>query len=80
MSASITLHCSTVWRESACTGAITSYCSTTAEARAAARAQGWRSHPSDVDYCPACSGISNPGRRATFRMLPRPPRQKGPRT
>ncbi|MEU2450073.1 hypothetical protein ABZ605_08440 [Streptomyces sp. NPDC012765] len=79
MSASITLRCNTVWRETACASAITTYASTTAEARTAARDEGWRSHPSDVDYCPACSGMRNATPRATFRMLPKPPRQRGPR-
>ncbi|MCP3758192.1 hypothetical protein [Streptomyces sp. TBY4] len=77
MSASITLRCNTVWCESACTGAITTYCSSIAEARAAAGAQGWRSHPSDVDYCPGCSGTRSPGAKAAVRrLLPRPPRQR----
>ncbi|WP_328739903.1 hypothetical protein OHA91_22885 [Streptomyces erythrochromogenes] len=79
MSASITLHCNTVWSEAACIGAITIYCWTTDEARAAARAAGWRSHPGDVDYCPGCSGSRPRSPRASVTRLSRPPQQREPR-
>ncbi|MFE5675084.1 hypothetical protein ACFQ7B_07660 [Streptomyces erythrochromogenes] len=78
MSASVTLRCDTVWRYSACTGAITVYSSTTAEARAAARAAGWRTHSGDIDYCPGCSGSQPRSSRATVTRLSRPPRQRQP--
>ncbi|RZU28214.1 hypothetical protein EV284_6380 [Streptomyces sp. BK022] len=56
MSVRITLHCNTVWRESACAGFLTTDAHTAEEARAAARARGWRTPPTGKDFCPPCSG------------------------
>ncbi|MFE7097002.1 hypothetical protein [Streptomyces erythrochromogenes] len=81
MSAFVTLHCNTVWSEGSCTGAITVYCTTTDEARAAALAHGWRTPPGNVDYCPGCSGTSTRGpKRSVVELLPRMPQQRTPRT
>lgn len=55
MSVRITLHCNTVWRESACATQLMTDAHTTAEARAAARARGWRTNGAG-DFCPGCSG------------------------
>ncbi|MFD6324222.1 hypothetical protein ACFWOL_15430 [Streptomyces sp. NPDC058442] len=56
MSARITLHCNTVWRESACAHQLLTDARTVEEARAAARARGWRTAEDD-DFCPGCSGL-----------------------
>lgn len=55
MSARITLHCDTVWREGACIGRLMTDAESIAEARVAARSYGWRTTTSH-DYCPGCSG------------------------
>ncbi|WP_439947217.1 hypothetical protein [Streptomyces sp. BBFR109] len=57
MSARITLHCNTQWQYAACASQLVTDARTIEEARAAARARGWRTHPNEHDYCPACSGL-----------------------
>ncbi|HEY5835045.1 hypothetical protein [Streptomyces sp.] len=56
MSASITLHCDTLWRYAACAGQLITDAATVTEAREAAKKRGWRIHPDGNDYCPNCSG------------------------
>jgi hypothetical protein len=55
VSARITLHCDTVWRESACAHQLMTDAGTIGDARIAASTRGWRTTPSG-DYCPGCSG------------------------
>lgn len=55
MSHRITLHCETLWAESACATQLMTDADSVPEARQAARARGWRCGTSG-DYCPGCSG------------------------
>ncbi|MYS44087.1 hypothetical protein GTY23_23210 [Streptomyces sp. SID5998] len=56
MSARISLYCNAQWEYAACASRLMTDARTVEEARAAARARGWRTHPNERDFCPACSG------------------------
>lgn len=56
MSTRITIHCDTEWRYSTCATRLMTDATTLDEARSAARASGWRTHPNGRDYCASCSG------------------------
>ncbi|AIV35564.1 hypothetical protein [Streptomyces sp. CCM_MD2014] len=68
MSARITLHCNTLWRDGSCTSQVMTDARTVEEARTAAGRRGWRSHPDGTDYCPPCSG-GGPARPVTVLHL-----------
>ena len=75
MSASITIHCNTEWREGGCTGQLFTDAATTDEARTAAAARGWRIHTDGRDYCPGCSGQGRqPASAAVIELHPERPR------
>ncbi|WP_369043444.1 hypothetical protein [Streptomyces sp. Midd1] len=56
MSVGITLHCNQEWRDGTCATRLFTDAVDSAEARASAERQGWRSHPDGKDYCPGHSG------------------------
>ncbi|WP_435610870.1 hypothetical protein [Streptomyces sp. C10-9-1] len=56
MSTQITVHCNTEWAEGSCVASVMTDARTVEEARQAASAHGWRTHPGGRDYCPGCSG------------------------
>jgi hypothetical protein len=71
MSARITLHCNTTWREGTCAAQLMTDAQTVEVARAAARAHGWRSHPDGRDYCPPCSGAGPARGPVVLHLHPR---------
>lgn len=68
MSARITLHCDTQWREAACASQLMTNATTITEARTAARARGWRTGEGN-DFCAGCSGLGPQPAAAVVAIL-----------
>ncbi|MFJ8006140.1 hypothetical protein [Streptomyces fagopyri] len=60
MSPSITLHCNQQWADGTCATSLITHTATLDSARAAARAQGWRTQSDGQDFCPGHSGTRRP--------------------
>ncbi len=71
MSAAITLHCDREWQYGMCTSQLHTDALTLDQARAAGDQLGWRSHPDGNDYCPTCSGGSQPRRTDVIHLAPK---------